>query len=139
MGRLIISKKWVNRLKLMWNYVTSFSASKPVTVGICMPESCSPQLFESMLNGIGNANETLFKIPYKKCQLRDDYATYTLTDKIAMYVMMKLLTPFHSFWWNIWIFLFEVQYFQRFLVSWSQAQFMMPCVYLEKVSLFKFE
>lgn len=74
----------------MW---TLFYASKPVTVGICMPESCSPQLFESMLNEIGNANETLFKIPYEKCQLKDDYATYTVTDKIAMYVTMKL---FHS-------------------------------------------
>ena len=55
-----------------------------------MPESCSPQLFESILNGIGNANETLFKIPYEKCQLKDDYATYTVTDKIAVFVKIKL-------------------------------------------------
>ena len=46
-----------------------------------------------MLNRIGNANETLFKIPYEKCQLKDDYATYTVTDKIALYVKIKL---FHN-------------------------------------------
>lgn len=51
-----------------------------------MPESCSPHLFQSMLNKISNQNETHFKIPYKTCQLKEDYSVYTVTDKVAMYV-----------------------------------------------------
>ncbi|XP_055310887.1 O-acyltransferase like protein-like, partial [Sitodiplosis mosellana] len=65
--------------------------SEPVTVGICMPESCSPQLFESMLNKMAYVNETLFRIPYKRCQLKDDYATYTTTDKTAIAIFTMIL------------------------------------------------
>ncbi|XP_055303532.1 nose resistant to fluoxetine protein 6-like isoform X2 [Sitodiplosis mosellana] len=63
----------------------------PITIGICMPESCSPQLFESMLNRVASANETLFRLPYKRCQLKDDYATYTVTDKIAISIFTMIL------------------------------------------------
>lgn len=69
-----------------------------ITIGICMPETCSPQLFESMLNKIVNQNETLFKIPYKTCQIKEDYSIYTVTDKIAMYVKQNnCLTPLYSY------------------------------------------
>lgn len=52
-----------------------------------MPESCSPQLFEVILNNVSNSNEMKIGIPYKTCQINDDYSHLTVTDKIAMYFL----------------------------------------------------
>lgn len=60
------------------------SSRNPVKIGICMPDACSPQLFEAMFNEMTNKNESFFKIPYKTCQIKDDYSTFTSTDYIAM-------------------------------------------------------
>lgn len=48
-----------------------------------------------MLNQMANVNETLVRIPYKTCQLKDDYANYTLTDRIAMYVKKNEISLLH--------------------------------------------